>query len=150
MKKKMKVPPIKNGTVIDHIPGGQALNVLRILQINTKIGKTVDVVMNVKSKKMDRKDIVKVEDRELKPEEVDKIALIAPNATISIIKDKEVIDKHKVHLPKTIEGIIRCANPNCISNVEKEPIKSKFITVSENPPSFRCFYCERLTNDVFS
>ncbi len=148
MKKELRVLPIKNGTVIDHIPGGQALNVLKILGINTRTDAVVSVIMNVRSKKMGRKDIVKVEDRELKPEEVDKIALIAPNATINIIRDSEVTEKHSVYLPKSIEGIIRCANPNCISNVEKEPVMSKFITVSENPPLFRCFYCERIIEDV--
>lgn len=148
MEKELKVVPIKNGTVIDHIASGQALNVLKILEINARTDAVVSVVMNVRSKKMGRKDIVKVEDRELKPEEVDKIALIAPNATINIIRDSEVIEKHKVYLPKSIEGIIRCANPNCISNVEREPVISKFITVSENPPLFRCFYCERMIEDV--
>jgi aspartate carbamoyltransferase regulatory subunit len=148
MEKELKVVPIKNGTVIDHITAGQALNVLKILEINARTDAVVSVVMNVRSKKMGRKDIVKVEDRELKPEEVDKIALIAPNATINIIRDSEVIEKHKVYLPESIEGIIRCANPNCISNVEREPVISKFITVSENPPLFRCFYCERMIEDV--
>lgn len=148
MEKELKVVPIKNGTVIDHITAGQALNVLKILEINARTDAVVSVVMNVRSKKMGRKDIVKVEDRELKPEEVDKIALIAPNATINIIRDSEVIEKHKVYLPKSIEGIIRCANPNCISNAEREPVISKFITVSENPPLFRCFYCERMIEDV--
>jgi len=148
MKKELKIVPIKNGTVIDHIAAGQALNVLKILAIHARTDAVVSVVMNVRSKKMGRKDIVKVEDRELKPEEVDKIALIAPNATINIIRDSEVIAKHKVYLPQAIEGIIRCANPNCISNAEREPVISRFVTVSENPPLFRCFYCERLIEDV--
>lgn len=148
MEKELKVVPIKNGTVIDHITAGQALNVLKILEINARTDVVVSVVMNVRSKKMGRKDIVKVEDRELKPEEVDKIALIAPNATINIIRDSEVVEKHKVYLPVSIEGIIQCANPNCISNAEREPVISKFITVSENPPLFRCFYCERMIEDV--
>ena len=145
MGKEMKVPPIKNGTVIDHIAAGRALDVLKILRINTGTDKTVEVVMNVQSKKMGRKDIVKVEDRELKAKEVDKIALIAPNATISIIRDSEVKGKHKVHLPETIEGLIRCANPNCISNAEREPVTPKFIVENGNPPKFRCFFCERYT-----
>ena len=148
MKKELKIVPIKNGTVIDHITAGLALNVLKILKINTKTDAVLSVVMNVKSKLMGRKDIVKVEDRELKPEEVDKIALIAPNATINIIRDSEVVAKHKVYLPKSIEGIIRCANPNCISNAENEPVVSKFITVSENPPRFRCVFCGRIIEDV--
>ncbi len=148
MEKELKVLPIKNGTVIDHITGGQALNVLKILEINARTDTVVSVVMNVQSKKMGRKDIVKVEDRKLKPEEVDKIALIAPNATINIIEDSKVIAKHNVYLPESIAGIIRCANPNCISNAEKEPVISRFITVSETPPLFRCFYCERIIEDA--
>jgi len=148
MKKALKVVPIRNGTVIDHIAAGQALNVLKILGIRARTDAVLSVVMNVRSKQMGRKDIVKVEDRELKPEEVDKIALIAPNATINIIRDSEVVEKHHVYLPESIEGIIRCANPNCISNVEREPVVSRFITVSGDPLRFRCFYCERMIEDV--
>ncbi|MBN1455236.1 MAG: aspartate carbamoyltransferase regulatory subunit [Methanomicrobia archaeon] len=148
MKKELKVVPISNGTVIDHITAGQALNVLKILGIHAGTDAALSVAMNVRSKQMGRKDIVKVEDRELKPEEVDKIALIAPNATINIIRESEVVEKHKVFLPQSIEGIIRCANPNCISNVEREPVVSRFITISEQPLRFRCVYCERMIEDV--
>ncbi|KAF5430297.1 aspartate carbamoyltransferase regulatory subunit [Candidatus Methanophagaceae archaeon] len=148
MKKELKVVPITNGSVIDHITAGQALNVLRILGITTKTDAVLSVVINVPSKVMGRKDIVKVEELELKPDEVDKIALIAPNATINIIRDSEVIAKHRVYLPGSIEGIIRCANPNCISNAKREPVISKFVTVSEDPPRFRCFYCERIIEEV--
>ncbi len=148
MKKELKVSPIENGTVIDHIPAGQALNVLKILGIHPNTDAVLSVIMNVRSSKMGKKDIVKIEDRELKREEVDKIALIAPNATINIIKDYEVVTKRKVFLPKVIEGILRCANPNCISNVSEEPVNSKFITISENPPVFRCFYCERVVGNA--
>ena len=147
MKKELKVVPIKNGTVIDHITAGQALNVLKILKIKAGTDVVVSVVINVRSEEMGRKDIVKVEDRELKAEEVDKISLIAPNATINIIRSYEVIEKHKVYLPNLIEGIIKCPNPTCITNA-KEPITSKFITLSENPPVFRCFYCEKMIEDV--
>jgi aspartate carbamoyltransferase regulatory subunit len=148
MKKELKVVPIKNGTVIDHIAAGQALNVLKILGIHATTDAALSVAMNVRSKQMGRKDIVKVEDRELKPEEVDKIALIAPRATINIIRDSEVVAKHQVFLPTTIEGIIRCANPNCISNAEREPVISRFTTVGESPLRFRCYYCERMIEDI--
>jgi aspartate carbamoyltransferase regulatory subunit len=148
MKKELKIVPIKNGTVIDHIAAGQALNVLKILGIRATTDAVLSVVMNVRSKQMGRKDIVKVEDRELRPGEVDKIALIAPRATINIIRDSEVVAKHQVFLPPTIEGIIRCANPNCISNAEREPVISRFSTAGENPLRFRCYYCERMIEDV--
>ena len=139
---ELRVKPIKNGTVIDHIAGGQALNVLKILGISGTTDATVSVVMNVESSKLGRKDIVKVEDRELKEEEVNRIALIAPDATINIIRDFLVIEKHVVDLPGQIIGVVRCQNPSCISNTE-EPIKSKMLVKTKNPVVLRCVYCEQ-------
>jgi aspartate carbamoyltransferase regulatory subunit len=146
-ERELKVRPIRDGTVIDHILAGQALNVLKILRIVGKSDAVVSVVMNVPSKKMEKKDIVKIESRELISKEVDRIALIAPNATINIVRDYEVAEKHKVILPKEIDGIIRCANRNCISNTE-EPIVSKFLVQGDDHPRFRCFYCERVIENI--
>jgi len=139
---ELKVRPIKNGTVIDHIAGGQALNVLKILGISGTTEATVSVVMNVESKKEGKKDIVKVEDRELKEEEVNRIALIAPHATINIIRDYMVVDKRHVDLPDEIVGVVRCQNPSCISNT-KEPIESRMRVKAKNPVLLRCLYCEQ-------
>jgi aspartate carbamoyltransferase regulatory subunit len=139
---ELKVRPIKNGTVIDHIAGGQALNVLKILGISGTTEATVSVVMNVESKKEGKKDIVKVEDRELKEEEVNRIALIAPHATINIIRDYMVADKRHVDLPDEIVGVVRCQNPSCISNT-KEPIESRMLVKAKNPVLLRCLYCEQ-------
>ncbi len=139
---ELRVKPIRNGTVIDHIAGGQALNVLKILGIAGTTDATVSVVMNVESSKLGKKDIVKVEDRELKEEEVNRIALIAPDATINIIRDFLVIEKHLVDLPDLIIGVVRCQNPSCISNTE-EPIKSRMLVKTKNPVMLRCVYCEQ-------
>lgn len=139
---ELRVKPIRNGTVIDHIAGGQALNVLKILGIHGTANATVSVVMNVESGKIGKKDIVKVEDRELKEEEVNRIALIAPDATINIIRDFKVIEKRRVDLPDMITAVVRCQNPSCISNTE-EPIKSKMIVKARNPVLLRCVYCEQ-------
>jgi aspartate carbamoyltransferase regulatory subunit len=139
---ELRVKPIKNGTVIDHIAGGQALNVLKILGISGTTDATVSVVMNVESKKLGRKDIVKVEDRELKEEEVNKIALIAPAATINIIRGYSVVEKRTVDLPDEIVGVVRCQNPSCISN-SSEPIKSRMLVKARNPVLLRCIYCEQ-------
>jgi aspartate carbamoyltransferase regulatory subunit len=143
---ELRVKPIKNGTVIDHIAGGQALNVLKILGISGTTDATVSVVMNVESSKLGKKDIVKVEDRELKEEEVNRIALIAPDATINIIRDFLVIEKHLVDLPDLIIGVVRCQNPSCISNTE-EPIKSRMLVKTKNPVVLRCVYCEQPITD---
>ena len=143
MERELRIKSIHNGTVIDHIRAGQALNVLKILRITGASKAVISVAMNVPSKNITSKDIVKIEDRELASDEVDKIALIAPNATINIIRGYEVIEKHKVQLPDEIEGIIKCANPNCISNT-KEPVSPKFILHEVDPLQFRCFYCDRI------
>jgi aspartate carbamoyltransferase regulatory subunit len=140
--RELRVKPIKNGTVIDHIAGGQALNVLKILGIWGTTDATVSVVMNVESGKLGRKDIVKVEDRELLEEEVNRIALIAPDASINIIRDYLVVEKRHVDLPDEIIGVVRCQNPSCISNTS-EPIKSRMMVKTKNPVLLRCIYCEQ-------
>jgi aspartate carbamoyltransferase regulatory subunit len=146
MKKELKVPRIKNGTVIDHIAAGNAVKVLHILGIPSKPSSVVSVAMNVRSK-MGKKDIVKVEDRELDPSEVDKIALIAPKATINIIRDYEVAEKYRIKLGDEIIGIARCSNPTCVSNA-KEPVPSRFKVLSSDPPRIKCYYCEREPEDI--
>ena len=147
--KEFKVMPIKNGTVIDHITPGMALKVLKILGITGASESIVSVAMNVPSKKCNRKDIVKVEDRELAPEELNKIALIAPSATFNIIRDFNVGKKHTVEIPDTIEGIVKCENPNCISN-KSEPIIQKCIVKSKNPVELKCYFCDRDIIDIIS
>lgn len=144
--KELKIPPIKDGTVIDHITAGNAVKVLHILGIPKSSSAIVSVAMNVKSR-LGKKDIVKVENRELDPYEVDKIALISPKATINIIRDYEVVEKHRVKLPEEIIGIVCCSNPTCVSN-SKEPVKSRFIVINKDPPRIKCYYCEREPEDI--
>jgi len=144
--KELKIPRIKDGTVIDHITSGNAIKVLHILGIPKTSSAVVSVAMNVKSK-MGRKDIVKVEGRELNPSEVDKIALIAPRATINIVRDYEVAKKHRVKLGTEVVGLVKCSNPTCISN-SNEPVKSRFIIVGQDPLRIKCYYCEREPDDI--
>ena len=145
--KELKIPPIKNGTVIDHITAGNAVKVLHILGIPKGSSSIISVAMNVKSK-YGKKDIVKVENRELDPYEVNKIALIAPKATINIIRDYEVAEKYKVKLPDEIIGMVRCSNPTCVSNSASEPVKSRFIVMNKDPPRIKCYFCEREPDDI--
>jgi len=146
MNKELKIPLIKDGSVIDHITAGNAVKVLHILGIPKGTSSVVSVAMNVNSK-MGKKDIVKVENRELDPQEVDKIALIAPKATINIIRDYKVAKKHKVELPDEVIGLLSCSNPTCISNA-REPVKSRFKVVCKDPPKIKCYYCEREPEDI--
>lgn len=142
MEQELKVKKIQNGTVIDHIKAGLGLEVLKILGIDSKFNGTVSYLMNTQSKKLGRKDVVKLENKELKPDDVNKIALISPNATINIIRDYEVVEKRNVELPSVINGIIKCSNPNCITNAEK--IITKFYVVKKEPLELKCHYCERV------
>ena len=147
---EIKVAPIRNGTVIDHITAGQALNVLKILGINeSNLGSTVVIAMHVFSKKDPSgwKDVVKVEDHELDTNTVNKIALVAPNATIVIIRDYYVAEKYQVSISDHVKGLARCSNPNCITNVG-EPVEPEFDVVSRDPPMLRCMYCERCMTNI--
>ena len=145
--RELRVTPIKNGTVIDHIPAGMALKVLRILGIGDAVSSTVTVAMHVPSRVMGWKDIVKVEDRELAAREIDKIALIAPTASVNVIRNYNVAEKHHVTLPDRAVGILECGNPNCISNT-KEPVESEFVVRSKNPLRVFCKFCDRELEDI--
>jgi aspartate carbamoyltransferase regulatory subunit len=136
----LHVSKIKDGTVIDHITGGHALDVVKILGITGREKGVITIAINVPSKRFKIKDIVKIEGRELNPQEVHKIALLAPHATINIIRDYNVVEKQRVKLPKVVEGIIKCANPACISN-SNEPVQAKFYIESEEPLLLKCHYC---------
>jgi aspartate carbamoyltransferase regulatory subunit len=137
---RLYVSKIRDGTVIDHITGGHALDVAKILGITGREKRVITIAINVPSKRFKTKDIVKVEGRELNPKEVHKIALLAPHATINIIREYKVVEKQRVQLPKVIEDIIKCANPACISN-SNEPVQSKFYVDGEEPLLLKCHYC---------
>ena len=136
----LRVSKIKDGTVIDHIRGGYALDVIKILGITGKEERVMTIAVNVPSKRVGVKDIVKIEGRALNPQEVNRIALVAPHASINIVHNYRVIEKVEVKLPKAIEGIIKCVNPCCISNSD-EPIVSKFCVKNEEPLLLKCHYC---------
>ncbi|MCU4742073.1 aspartate carbamoyltransferase regulatory subunit [Halobacteria archaeon AArc-m2/3/4] len=140
---ELRVSKIRNGTVIDHVHGGQALNVLAILGIDGTEGEEVSVGMNVPSDRLARKDIVKVEGRELSQEEVDVLSLIAPDATINIVRDYSVEAKHRVERPDAVEGVLSCPNSNCITT-EDEPVISRFDVLDD---AVRCAYCGTIVRD---
>lgn len=143
IKKHLKIEMIKDGTVIDHIKHGKAPEVLKILGIDEKFQGVIAIAINVHSKVLGKKDIVKVENRDLNGNEVNKIAIISPNATINKIRDYKVVEKYKVELPKEIVGIIKCPNPSCITNKSLEPVVTKFLVKSQEPLILLCKYCER-------
>ncbi|ACV10708.1 aspartate carbamoyltransferase, regulatory subunit [Halorhabdus utahensis DSM 12940] len=140
---ELRVSKIRNGTVIDHVNGGASMHVLSILGIEGGDGDTVSIVMNVPSDRLGKKDIVKVEDRELSQAEVDVLSLIAPAATINIIRDFEVIEKRRVARPDEVVGVLSCPNPQCITT-EDEPVESRFEVLEDG---VRCCYCDTIVRD---
>ncbi len=137
---ELRVSKIKDGTVIDHITAGHALDVVKILGITGREKGPITIAINVPSKLLKTKDIVKIEGRELNPQEVHKIALLAPHASINIVRNYKVIRKQEVKLPKVIDDIIKCVNPACISN-SNEPVKPKFYVDCDEPLLLKCHYC---------
>jgi aspartate carbamoyltransferase regulatory subunit len=147
MKEELKITPINNGTVIDHITAGKVWDVIKILKIDENTKDEVRLASNVQSKKMGKKDLLMIEGRELSREETNRITLVAPNATINIIRDSKVVKKEKVKLPEMIEGIIKCSNQTCISNKQGEPVSSRLKVIKQENRRvvLRCFYCNRIT-----
>lgn len=136
-----KVFAIKNGTVIDHIKAGQALKIIQILKLYAN-DKIVSVGLNFPSKTQKFKDIIKVEERELTAEEANRVAILAPQSTINIIRDFDVVKKFKVQIPEQVEKIVICPNPKCITN--NEPMRTIFnVEVHKNDAKLRCKYCEK-------
>jgi aspartate carbamoyltransferase regulatory subunit len=136
----LRVSKIRDGTVIDHIREGYALDVIKILGITGKEKRIITIAINVPSKRFGVKDIIKIEGRALNTQEVNRIALVAPHASINIVQNYKVVKKLEVRLPKTIEGIVKCINPCCISN-SIEPIAPKFFVKGEELLLLKCYYC---------
>ncbi len=139
-REQLNVTAIENGTVIDHVDSESTFQVADILQVESE-GGVVLVGMNLPSGKLGRKGIIKVANRQLTAEEVNKIALIAPDATLNIIKDYQVVSKSAIELPDRIEGTVRCFNPTCVTN--KQPVETRFEVTDTHPPVLRCLYCEK-------
>jgi aspartate carbamoyltransferase regulatory subunit len=143
MSEMRRVTAIRNGTVVDHIPSGNAMQVIRILRINTDRATPVSLVMNVPSDKLGRKDVLKIEDRELDQEDLDRLALIAPEASIAIIRNHAVAEKMNVELADDLLNIAKCTFSNCITKNHREPLPQRMKVVSREPLEVRCYYCGR-------
>lgn len=142
MSKELSVAAIKKGTVIDHIPAGAAMKIVRTLRlVETK--KTVTLGLNLPSRSMGHKDLIKVQERALTPQEAAEIAIFAPTATINIIEDYKVVQKYRVEMPRNVEGVILCLNPHCITNHEEVVTRfavHRFGKVVE----VECLYCSKV------
>ena len=140
---ELMVRRIKEGTVIDHIDEGKGLQVLDALRIDGKDGSLITVALNVPSGKSKKKDIIKVENKFLKDDDTNKIAIISPKATINIIKNYKLIEKRRVALPNEIDRIFRCSNPDCITN-STERNDSIMDVIDKEGMILKCRYCARV------
>ncbi len=140
--KELKVSAIEHGTVIDHIPASAVFQVIRILKLET-FENMVLFATNLESKKYGTKGIIKVSNKFFKAEELNKIALVAPHASIIEIRDFQVASKTVVETPDYIKGIVKCFNPNCITNIEE--VVAKFSVVEKEEIRLKCHYCEKIT-----
>jgi len=134
---------IKEGTVIDHIDEGKGLQVLSALGIEGEDGSLITIALNVPSGKYRKKDIIKVENKFLHDDDTNKLAVIAPNATVNIIKNYKLVEKRRVSLPNEIDRIFRCSNPECITN-STEHIESVMDVIDKNSLVLKCRYCGRI------
>lgn len=137
--KELAVAALRNGTVIDHISSDALFKAVKILGLG-KLTSAVTIGYNLDSKKLGKKGIIKVADVEFPEELINRIAIIAPQAVVNIIRDYEVVEKRNVELPERIRGLVKCSNPKCITN--NEPMPTLF-TVDVRGDELTCHYCGR-------
>ncbi len=144
MKRKQKqileVAAIKQGTVLDHLPGDKVLQIVELLSCETHSPITLGI--NLESKKLRAKGIIKLSARNLTEAEMNKIAIIAPDATVNTIENYDVVKKKKIVLRNIEPNTLFCTNPSCITNAEKTI--TRFHLLEKNPLKIQCFYCERI------
>ena len=139
-KKEFQVAALENGTAIDHIPPSQLFKVAKLLGLEN-MDNTITIGNNFHSNKMGSKGMIKISDKFFCDEEINRIALIAPNVILNIIRDYEVVEKKEVKMPDELRGIVKCANPKCITN--NEPMSTIFHVIDKDNCIVKCHYCEK-------
>lgn len=139
----MMVNPIENGVVLDHITAGKAMDIYKVLRLD-KLGCTVAVIVNAASKKMGRKDVLKIYD--VIDLNFDVLGYLDPGITVSIIANGEVVRRISLDLPEQVEGVLRCKNPRCITSCEQE-LPHVFKLTDRKKKVYRCIYCETMAKN---
>ena len=143
-RKELVVSALENGTVLDHIPAENVYKALRILNLKG-IENQITIGINLNSKQHGKKGIIKIADKFFEDDELNKLALLAPEATVNVIRDFKVVERKKVELPKEISGIAKFMNPKCVTN--HQPITTRFtVNVKGNETSLLCHYCEKISD----
>lgn len=140
MNKQLLVSALENGTVIDHIPCDKTNDVVSLLKLHL-LPSTVMIGFNLESKKMGRKSIIKIADKFFTDAELNKLSVIAPDVSLSIIKNYEVVEKKQVTMPSLLTDVVKCANPKCITN--NEPMHTVFHVIDKHQGIMKCHYCEK-------
>ena len=138
----LEVSAIENGTVIDHIPSHNLFSVMNILEID-KIDNRITFGKNLKSKKIEKKAMIKISDLEIPEQVYSKIIAFAPKAHVSYIRDNKVVEKTILTVPDTISGCVKCANPMCVTNLEN--LNTHFDVTDKENLALKCSYCEKIT-----
>ena len=142
--KELVVSALENGTVLDHIPADNVYKALDILNLKG-VESQITIGINLASKLYGRKGIIKIADKFFEDEELNKLALIAPKATVNIIRDFKVVEKKKITMPEEIIGMAKCMNPKCVTN--HQPIKTRFTTIEKGDEiSLLCHFCEKVSD----
>jgi aspartate carbamoyltransferase regulatory subunit len=143
-RKELVVSALENGTVLDHIPAQYVYKALDLLGLKD-IESQITIGINLASKIYGKKGIIKIADKFFEDEELNKLALIAPKATVNIIRDFKVVEKKKLEIPEVVVGIAKCKNPKCVTN--HQPIKTRFETIQNGDEiSLKCHYCEKISS----
>lgn len=139
-KKELQVAALENGTVIDHIPSEKLFTVVALLGLE-HMTNNITIGFNLQSKKLGKKGIIKIADKFFNDDEINRIAVVAPNVKLNIIRNYEVVEKREVTLPDQLIGIVKCANPQCITN--NEPMPTRFHVIDKGQCIIKCHYCEK-------
>ena len=139
-KQELQVAALKNGTVIDHIPSEKLFTVVSLLGLE-KMDSNITIGFNLKSKKLGKKGIIKIADKYFDDEEINRISVVAPHVKLNIIRDYEVVEKKEVQMPEDLKGIVKCANPKCITN--NEPMATLFHVIDKENCIIKCPDCEK-------
>lgn len=142
IRKELVVSAIENGTVIDHIPAKSVFRVVKMLNLE-EVSSQVTIGFNLESAKYGKKGIIKVSNMFFEKQDVNKIALIAPRATLIVIKNYKVVEKRNVEIPDVIRKFVKCVNPNCITNHQQ--VSTRFSVIDKEDIKLQCHYCEKIT-----
>lgn len=143
-RKELVVSALENGTVLDHIPAENVYKALDILNLKG-IENQITIGINLTSKVHGKKGIIKIEDKFFEDDELNKLALLAPDATVNVIRDFKVVEKKKIVMPEEITGVAKCMNPKCVTN--HQPITTRFKVKADGKNiSLLCHFCEKVSD----